>query len=179
MLSTVFLLTASMVIGQAEDISPHYQHLKDLEYFVGDWEIVGTLKVTGDFQGLDEFEGVPLRQVLSYQWMKNKNFMLVSARNTGEKLISYQGFIGWDPVTERIQSRDVNSQGAWHKYVHIKRDFGWVMEGTAVYPGEAEGVYRAEIRIADKNSFRHVGKGTLKQGGKTSTVTLVYEAKRK
>lgn len=53
------------------------------------------------------------------------------------------------------------------------------MEGTSIYPGNAEGVYRAEITIIDDKTFRHKGSGVMKQGGKESKVTLSFVAKRK
>ena len=121
----------------------------------------------------------PLRQVVSYQWFKNKNFIVWTARDTPDAPISYQGVIGWDVGKKQIRSSDFNSQGAWLKYVHIRRDFGWVMEGTSVYPGGVEGVYRAEIELKDDNHFRHEGKGTMKQHGEKSTVTLTFDATRK
>ena len=178
MFSTAFLLAASMVVGQAEDVSPHYQHLGELEYFVGTWQINGGLEVKGDFRGLEALENIPLKQVMTYEWLKSKGFLALIIRDTPDSPIAYLGAIGWDPEHKQIRSMDFNTQGAWLKYVHIKKDFGWVMEGTSVYPGGVEGVYRAEIKVIDDNHFRHEGKGTMKENGKESTLTLTFEAKR-
>ena len=95
MLIATLLLAASMVVGQAGDASPHYQHLKNLEYFAGVWEIVGKVEVKDEFSGLDELTEAPLRQVVSYEWFKNKNFMVWTVRDTPDAPISYQGVIGW------------------------------------------------------------------------------------
>lgn len=164
------LMTASMAVGQAE--------LKDLEYFVGTWNIEGEMKVEGEFEGLDEVTGKPLRMQSTYEWFHNKAFMLVTIRENPQAAPSYVAVIGWDPERKQIRSWDFNAQGARLRYVHIKKDGGWVLEGPSVYPGGAEGVYRGEIKIIDQQTFRTEGKGTMKQDGKESQVSLVYEAKR-
>ena len=178
MLNTVLLLATSMVVGQAGGALPPHQHLKDLEYFVGDWKIDGTVEVEGDFSGLDEVTKTPLRLLMSYEWFKNKNFMVVTVRDKPEGPIEYQATIGWDPKKKQIRSVDFNYQGAWMKYIHIQRDFGWVMEGTSIYPDGAEGPFRAEIRITDDDHYRNEGKGTMVKDGKKSVVKVEFDATR-
>lgn len=180
MTTGVFLLVAaSLAADPAGTVPSYYEHLKALEYFVGDWVIEGKIDVEGEFTGLADVAGQPLRQQMSYVWFKNKNFLATTIRDEENSAPSYIQVIGWDPQRKQITSMDFNSQGAYLKYVHIKRDNGWVMEGTSVYPGNVEGVYRAEIKIIDDKTFSHEGSGVMKQGGKKSKVTLSFVARKK
>ena len=65
MLSTAIVLAASMALGQADQVSPHYEHLKALEVFVGDWQFTFTQK------GVEVFKGT-----VSTSGLKNKVFCL-------------------------------------------------------------------------------------------------------
>ena len=62
--------------------------------------------------------------------------------------------------------------------MHIKKENGWVIEGTSVYPGGAEGPYRAENTNIDKDTVQHTGKGIMKQDGKESEVKLSFIMRR-
>jgi hypothetical protein len=177
MLSTSFLLAASMVVGQADEVGPHFEHLKDLEYFVGDWRING--KVETDFEPLAELTEGPLRLVFSYDWMDKKSFLTLDIREKPKSPVQYHAAIGWDPVRKQIRSRDFNSAGAWFEYVHVKTEKGWIVEGESVYPGGTKGTFRGEITIIDKDAFGYEGAGVMFHEGQEIDVSLKYKATRR
>lgn len=154
-------------------------HLRDLDYFVGDWAMEGEIKVEGEFTGLDELTKNPLRMQMTYEWFGGQTFLLLTIREKAGAAPMYVAVMGWDPESKQIRSTDFNSQGARLKYVHVKKDKVWIAEGPSIYPDGAEGKYRGENTIIDHNTFRHTGRGTIRQNGKESKVTLTYEAKRK
>ncbi len=80
MLSSAVLVLAAAMLGQADHPPSTYEHLKDLEYFVGTWIIEGEIKIEGEFAGLSDVAGRPLRSLMSYEWFKNKNFLSVTMR---------------------------------------------------------------------------------------------------
>jgi hypothetical protein len=171
------LLAGTMAVGQAEEVGPHYEHVKELEYFLGSWRVTGQFET--EFGPLAELTQGKLIRVFSYEWMSGKNFLTLTIREKPRASVEYQAVFGWDPAKSQIKSWDFNAQGAYLEYVHIKKDDGWVLEGTSVYPGGAKGTYRAVITIVDQDTFRHEGSGVMKQDGKETKVTLSYTANRR
>ncbi len=66
-LASVVLL-ATTVLGQADQPSPNYQHLKGLEFLIGDWEVKGA--TWDDSLGLPK--GTKYSVQGSYKWIWNK-----------------------------------------------------------------------------------------------------------
>ena len=105
------LLAGTLIVGQTENVGPHYQYLKELEFFVGDWTMEGELNVNGDFRGLEDVAGRKMSRRISYRWMANKNFLIQTAAEGEDSPLEYAAAIGWDPLKKQIRSWDVNPQG--------------------------------------------------------------------
>ena len=90
-MSTALVLAASMTLGQAEQISPHYEHLKGLKQFVGQWQT----SMTRD--GVEIFAGT-----VTFKWTKTKSFLLCTYSDEQGECIGTEVF-GWDPVTEKMR----------------------------------------------------------------------------
>ena len=172
------LLAGTLIVGQTENVGPHYQYLKDLEFFVGDWTMEGELNVTGDYSGLADIAGQKMSVVFPTAGWPIRISSLQTFAEGEDSPLEYAAAIGWDPLKKQIRSWDVNSQGGHLEYVHIKKENGWVIEGTSVYPGGVEGTYRAENTIIDKDTVQHRGKGIMKQDGKESEVKLSFTMRR-
>ena len=71
---TGVVLAASMVVGQANDPGPNYEHLKPLEWTVGTWAT--EMKVKEGIPGVLE-KGDVVRILMKIEWGLNKNVQLV------------------------------------------------------------------------------------------------------
>ena len=91
MLSTAIMLAASIVLGQAEQVSPHYEHLKGLEQFVGEWQTAMSQK------GVEVFKGTA-----TYKWAKNKPFLLATYCDEKGELVATEVFC-WDAATSKMR----------------------------------------------------------------------------
>ena len=93
MLNAVAVLAASMVVGQAEQPSPNYEHLKFLEAFVGHWKVVTT---EGDKE-------ISVGEEWS-EWMLGKNFMrhVGWGQHEGEN-VQYAFCSGWDSSKKKFR----------------------------------------------------------------------------
>jgi hypothetical protein len=91
MLSTAMVLAASMALGQADQVSAHYEHLKALEVFVGDWQFTFTQK------GVDIFKGT-----VSYKWVKNKVFLQATACDEKGDHVATEMY-GWDAAAKKMR----------------------------------------------------------------------------
>lgn len=153
-----------------EDAGPTYQHLKELEHFVGDWMFKGPM-VTGE-------EKQELSVVASYRWLQNKSFMLVTLEDTVTKELPYVAVIGWDPKEEHIMSWDFNLRGTIFSYRQGKNEDGWWIKGKGRMPDGATIEFTGLYKIVDADRMDYKGSGTIVRGEQKIPVTLEYTATR-
>jgi uncharacterized protein (TIGR02246 family) len=96
----------------------HYEHLKELEWLVGDW--------------VEESESAVV--VSSVGWADNRSFLLRSfeVRVTGKPALTGTQRIGWDPLTKQIKSWVFDSQGGYGDGLWMRSGNQWVIKATGV-----------------------------------------------
>ena len=167
----IFFVPLSGAITSAQqDVGPTYEHLKDMEIFVGDWEFKGPM-VTGD-------KKEEISVIASYRWIQNKAFMLVTLQDTRTKEIAYVGIMGWDPDKKHVMSWDFNLMGIIFTYYQGRSEEGWWLKGTGRMPDGATIDFRALYTLVDDNTMDYKGSGTITKDGKKTPVTLEFPAKR-
>lgn len=97
-----------------------YDHLKGLEWMVGDW------MAEGDGATIDE----------SCAWGPDKNYMLrdLVVRPKGEDPLSITQWIGWDPIHRRIHSFAFDSRGGYGEAIWHHDGDAWVATAAGVMP---------------------------------------------
>jgi uncharacterized protein (TIGR02246 family) len=109
---------AASVRELPETALSHYEHLKELEWLVGDW--------------VEESESAVV--LSSVGWADNKNFLLRSfeVRVTGKPALTGTQRIGWDPLTKQIKSWVFDSQGGYGDGLWTRSGNQWVIKATGV-----------------------------------------------
>lgn len=99
---------------EAENPPSNYEHLKGLEWLVGEW--------------VDEDEDVEIK--MRGKWDKYKNFLLQDFTVTKEGKLELEGrmIIGWDPINNRIRSWVFDSDGGYGEGIWKKKNDSWVVE---------------------------------------------------
>lgn len=124
---------------EAMDDLSNYEHLKDLEWLIGDW-------VDKD----DESEIAS-----TYKWDENKNFITHHFIVTllGKKDLEGKQIIGWDPVLDKVRSWMFDSDGGFAESMWKKDGKGWVIDSTNTLPEGVTGSQVVIITPIDRNSF--------------------------
>ncbi|MBS0655259.1 MAG: SgcJ/EcaC family oxidoreductase [Verrucomicrobia bacterium] len=96
----------------------HYEHLKDLDWFVGGWISAGD-------------DTVVTKSL--YGWDHNKNFLIHSFTMDvlSQKELTGEEVIGWDPIEKKIRSWTFDSDGGFGQGTWSKEDDSWYV--TVVY----------------------------------------------
>jgi uncharacterized protein (TIGR02246 family) len=100
------------------EVPSNYEHLKPLEWMVGDW--------------LDKNGETSVRT--SVRWSENKNFLVrkFTLRVAGRPMVSGTQRIGWDPERQQIKSWVFDSEGSVTEGLWIQDGNRWVVRSTAV-----------------------------------------------
>jgi uncharacterized protein (TIGR02246 family) len=108
--------TWRLVSVNEEESSVGFQHLKDLEWLIGEW--------------VDRDENVSLDTV--YQWARNNSFITGSFTIYVQGKVDLQGtqVIGWDPVAKTIKSWVFDSQGGFGQGTWTRKDNQWVVDSS-------------------------------------------------
>jgi hypothetical protein len=163
-LTLILLCLANGTIRAQEMVSPTYEHLKDLERFVGEWEVKGYI-TTGDQRD-------DIKLVANYRWLHQKAFMLATLHDSETKEIIYVGVLGWDPDKQHLMSWDFNFMGTIFNYYQGKNDDGWWVKGTGRMPDHAKVSFRGQFTFIDDNTMRQQGSGTRTKDGSEEATTL-------
>jgi uncharacterized protein (TIGR02246 family) len=135
------------------DFSPptNYDHLKGLEWLIGDW---------ADEAGKGDVARV------SFAWAKNQNF-IVSNFHTAFKNITLGGgaqWIGYDPVTKKIRSWTFEFSGAFGEAVWSADGKSWTVK-TALTTREGQRLKATNvITFLDANAFTFESKDRTLNG---------------
>src|SRR5262245_52680658 len=96
---------------QGQDKAPpsNYEHLKTLEWLIGEYKS----EWTAEEDGAGVKKGDKLTSVASHKWALNKNAIAATLKlNTPSATVSEIAvMIGWDTATKQIISRSFNSAG--------------------------------------------------------------------
>jgi uncharacterized protein (TIGR02246 family) len=117
----------------------HYEHLKDLEWLVGNW--------------IDQDGGAAIKT--ECQWTRNKNFLTRSFTVSIEDRIDVAGMqvIGWDAARKQIRSWVFDSEGGFVEGVWKKSGDRWTVTSTATLADGKTGSFTSISRPLDENSF--------------------------
>ena len=117
----------------------HYEHLKDLEWLVGNW--------------IDQDGGDAIKT--ECQWTRNRNFLTRSFTVSIEDRIDMAGMqvIGWDAARKQIRSWVFDSDGGFVEGVWKKSGDRWMVTSTATLADGKTGSFTSISRPLDKNSF--------------------------
>ena len=137
---------ASVREEEAPVVAPSYEHLKELEWLIGEW--------------VDADENATVET--SYQWARDKSFITASfSVHLGGRL-DLQGtqVIGWDPVKRTIRSWVFDSKGGFGEGVWTKQGSQWLAKASSVL---ASGEKASAINIftyvdAKTMTFQSIGR---------------------
>jgi len=117
----------------------HYEHLKDLEWLVGNW--------------IDQDGRAAIKT--ECQWTRNKNFLTRSFTVSIEDRIDVAGMqvIGWDAARKQIRSWVFDSDGGFVEGVWKKSGDRWTVTSTATLADGKTGSFTSISRPLDENSF--------------------------
>jgi hypothetical protein len=123
-----FLFVAASVLGQADQPSPNYEHLKGLEFIIGDWDVKGV--VWDDVPGVIA-KGTKLVGHGQYRWIWNQgaiHWRWTIEYETGGKVFG-NGTATWNPGTKQIVSVSMLSTGGYGQGVWKSNEDGkeWIL----------------------------------------------------
>ncbi|MDR3635221.1 MAG: SgcJ/EcaC family oxidoreductase [Isosphaeraceae bacterium] len=118
----------------------HYEHLKELEWLVGDW-----VEETGDAVVLT-----------SVAWTDNKNFLLRSfdVRIKGKPALTGTQRIGWDPLTKQIKSWVFDSRGGHGEGLWTRSGDQWAVKAIGVRPDGRVATATQVLTYVNKDTLR-------------------------
>jgi uncharacterized protein (TIGR02246 family) len=118
----------------------YYEHLKELEWLVGDW-----VEETADAVVLT-----------SVAWTDDKNFLLRSfdVRVKGKPALTGTQRIGWDPLTKQIKSWVFDSHGGYGDGLWMRSGDQWVIKATGVRPDGRIATATQVLTYLNKDSLR-------------------------
>jgi len=103
---------------ESSDVLPSLDHLKDLEWLIGEW--------------VDADEDSEVNT--TFQWARNRSFMTSSFSVSAQGKIDLQGtqVIGWDPVKKTVRSWTFDSAGGFGEGTWSRQGNQWVVNATNV-----------------------------------------------
>lgn len=108
----------SYVREHSETLVPPHEHLKDLEWIVGEW--------------VEEARDAVVS--MSCRWSDDKNYLLrdFSIQVLGRPALSGTERIGWDPLTKQFRSWVFDSNGGYGEGHWTRRGNEWVIKSSGV-----------------------------------------------
>jgi uncharacterized protein (TIGR02246 family) len=132
-------LLASVREVPEKDLTPH-EHLKELEWLVGDWVQESDEAVVST----------------SVAWSDNGNFLLRSfdVRIKGKPALTGTQRIGWDPLTKQLKSWVFDSSGGYGDALWMRQGNQWVVKATGVRPDGRVATATQVLTYVTKDSLR-------------------------
>jgi len=149
-----------------QDHPDQYEHLKQLEWLVGEW--------------VDKDEDSTFES--RFDWDKYKNFLTQHFSVTVEGQFDLEGrqVIGWDPIKKQIRSWIFDSDGGFGKGTWQKKGDSWFVEMSQTL---ADGRRTSSINIytpIDQNSYKWESTGREVDGDLLPNIgPIVVERKKK
>lgn len=127
----------------------NYEHLKELEWAVGDWA--------------DEGENGKVARV-SFEWSESQNYLLGTFAATFKNIEVSTGWqrIGWDPIKKQIHSWTFDEDGAFGEATWTRDGDRWVIKSELVLPDGK--------KVVATNIVTHVDANTITWQSKDRTV---------
>ncbi len=123
------------------DAAEDEDHLKDLEWLVGEWKI-------------DASDRSEDRRV-KFEWVGGRNFIKsnYTATKDGKTTLTGGQIIGWHPKKGRIVSMQFEAGGGFGNNLWTKDGSKWVLDATGVLPDGSDTTAVNIITRVDANSF--------------------------
>ena len=116
MLTAALVVAASLVVGQDAE-SPAYEHLNDLECFIGTWEGQDVIpEADVDSAHLKEWAGKTVQYRVKISWAPGKAAQIIEWVHDipGVMKITATRIVGWDPAEKKLVSSAFTTQtGIW------------------------------------------------------------------
>ena len=127
-------------------VSDHYEHLKELEWMVGEWV------------NADDNASV----YTSCNWTKNRNFLTrqFSIEIEGQIDLSGTQVIGWDPSEKTVRSWTFDSDGGFSHGTWYREGDRWMVKAMGVLPDgrRASALHIMTWKSDDSFSMQSVGR---------------------
>ena len=122
-----------------KELTPH-EHLKELEWLVGDW--------------VEETEEAVV--TTSVVWSDNGSFLLRSfdVRVKGKPALTGTQRIGWDPLTRQFKSWVFDSNGGYGEGLWMRQGDQWVIKARGVRPDGRVATATQVLTYVNKDSLR-------------------------
>jgi len=124
---------------EAPVVAPAYEHLKELEWLIGEW-------VDADEKAVVD---------TAYQWARDKSFITASFSVKVRGRLDLQGtqVIGWDPVKKTVRSWVFDSQGGFGESIWTKQGDQWHAKLSSVLPSGEKASAINIFTCVDPNAF--------------------------
>jgi uncharacterized protein (TIGR02246 family) len=121
------------------DLTP-YEHLRELEWLVGDW--------------VEESPDAVV--ITTVGWADEKNFLLraFNVRVKGKPALSGTQRIGWDPLTKQIKSWVFDSHGGYGYGLWMRSGDQWIIKATGVRPDGRVTTATQVLTYVNKDTLR-------------------------
>jgi hypothetical protein len=132
-------LIASLRETPEQQVS-HHEHLKELEWLVGDW--------------VEETDEAVV--LTSVAWSENGNFLVrtFDVRVQGKPAVTGSQRIGWDPLTKQIKSWVFDSEGGYGDGLWMRNGNHWVIKTTGVRPEGRTTTATQVLTYVNKDTLR-------------------------
>lgn len=130
---------ASVTEEDVPKLAAAYEHLKDLEWLIGDW--------------IDADENAQVET--TFRWARDNSFITGSFTVNIDGRLDLQGtqVIGWDPVNKKIKSWVFDSQGGFGEGTWARQGDQWRVKLSSVLPsGEKASALNIYTHV-DDNTF--------------------------
>jgi hypothetical protein len=106
------------VLPEAPNAPSHYEHLKELEWMIGEW--------------IDQDDNATVHTVC--EWTANRNFLTRSFTVSVKDRVEMAGtqVIGWDPAAQRIREWVFDSHGGFAQGVWSRKGNQWIVKASGV-----------------------------------------------
>jgi hypothetical protein len=152
MLSTAFLLAASMVVGQGDTATSQQQQLKELSWLIGRWE--GTYVLP---EGIPDIgaPGSTVTDEQTFKWILNKNFIQYNFTSRIDGKVSSDGMevIGLDVESGKLTHWVFGSTGFRGHGVWRRDGDAWVLDWSGVTPDKTTYSGSSVHCIVDRNTY--------------------------
>jgi uncharacterized protein (TIGR02246 family) len=150
------------------DSSPA-QHLKPLEWLVGNWGDKASAKEGG------------LVMQSTCDWTVNRAFLIRKFKVEGRADVVRAGteIIGWDPRTRRIRSWVFDSDGGFGDNVWIRDGDRWIVRHTGVRPDGSEASATNILTVVDADTVTVQSKDRMAGGERQPDVAAVTIKRQK
>jgi uncharacterized protein (TIGR02246 family) len=134
-----WLLSRVRDLSAIEDDDTNFQHLKELEWLIGEWT--------------NESAGIAV--TLSCRWDKNRNFMVheQTVKVGGKDAVSVTKYIGWDPAGGHLRSWVFDSEGGFGSGTWSRAGNEWTEEVEFRNRGGSDGSAENHWKFGDDGHF--------------------------